>query len=210
MTLINKIKEKLKYGTLIQSLLDKLGGTGIQIIPCYWIEENSCAAVKEEEGRFSDYVFEFFGSKEIRLIGQMKDDPYRRWFGEEAIQKRVVAGNKCFGAKYKGEIAAFMWINFKECPHKYYPVTLKNNEAYIFDSYTIKKFRGKGIASHMHNQAYHALNKEGIDRFYSIVYVFNTPAVKSKKRLNAKFLKTILYIRLFKKYSWRFTLRDEC
>lgn len=208
MKLIKKIKEKLKYGTFLQSVCGMLYKIGIDVMPYYWVAETYNDSVRLDEASFPDYSFEFFGPAEIRWISQMNDDPYRQWWGAERILKRVEIGNKCFGVKYKGEIAAFMWINFKECRNSYYFKKFRKDEAYIFDVYTIKKFRGRKIASHMRNQAYKALNKDGIYTFYSLCGILNVPSVKSKKQLNGKFLKTVVYIKLFKKFPWRWTIKE--
>ncbi len=208
MKLIKKIKENLKYGTFLQSVFGMLYKIGIDIMPYYWVAETYNDSVRLDEASFSGYSFEFFGLEEIRWISQMNDDPYRQWLGEERILKRAEIGNKCFGVKYKGEIAAFMWINFKECKNNYHFEKLRKDEAYIFDVYTLKKFRGRKIASHMRNQAYKALNEDGIYTFYSLCGILNVPSVKSKKHLNGKFLKTVVYIKLFKKFPWRWTIKE--
>ena len=65
-------------------------------------------------------------------------------------------------------------------------------------------YRGKGIAPYIRYQLYKELTKLGRNKLYSISDFFNAPAIKFKKKLNAKSHKLILFIEIFNK--WRFSL----
>ena len=207
MKFINKIIEKFKYGIFLQSVFNILRKIGIEIVPNYWVKESRVDINVEEKEKYSDYSFGFFNLDEICMISGFKNDPYREWIEKDALQKRLDDGNKCFGVKYNNEIVAFLWIDLEKCESIFFPHQLKKNEAYIFDVYIVKNFRGKRLASYMRNQAYQVLSQEDIDTFYSLCNIFNTPSIKSKKRLDGKFLNTILYIRLFRKYSWQWIFK---
>ena len=125
----------------------------------------------------------------------------------EELLKRLEKGNICYGLKYKGEIAAFNWANLDECDNRFNPVKMKPNEAYLFDMHTMKPFRGKSLASYLRTRTFRALKEMGKDTFYSTHVSFNRSSIRFKQKINAKVLRSGLYIRLFKKFRWNVTLR---
>jgi len=100
-----------------------------------------------------------------------------------------------------------MWIDFDVCNFTPHFIRLKNNEAYLFSMYTMHEFRGKNLAPYLRYKSYECLRKLGKDTFYSVSEYFNYSTLKFKKKLNAKNLKLILYIELFKKFRRSITLR---
>jgi GNAT superfamily N-acetyltransferase len=114
---------------------------------------------------------------------------------------------KCLGAKHDGKIIAYSWINLEECHYTGNRFRLKENEAYLFDMYTAKPYRGKNIAPHLRYQIYKSLNEMGRETFFSVSEVFNRPSIKFKKKLKARFLKLCVFIELFKKIRFHITLR---
>ena len=173
--------------------------------PYYWIQEGlNIDDMLVPQGNFESYSFEFFGPKEIKAIVESK--AWKR--SEEELLSRLKGGKECFGAKYQGEIVAFMWIDFKESICKWNRFLLKDNEAYLFDMYTMKPFRGKGIAPYLRYRSYKILKDLGRDKLYSYSDLFNSPAINFKKKLNAKVLKLGLYIELYKKYHWNWIIKN--
>ena len=80
--------------------------------------------------------------RDMHLMAAIPD----RRFPEEALLKRLKEGKRCFGIKCKGQIAAFTWVDFRECGVSATRYPLNENEAYLFDAYTLPSFRGKGLA----------------------------------------------------------------
>ncbi len=83
-------------------------------------------------------------------------------------------------------------------------ITLEENEAYLFDAYTLLSFRGQGLAPYVRYQCYKELRKMEKTRLYSISLSFNRQSINFKKKLNAKFIQLSLFVSIFQK--WRFTL----
>ena len=109
----------------------------------------------------------------------------------------------------KGKIAAFTWCRFDV--FDYGPkgeFSLKKNEAYLFDMYTLRAFRGHDLAPFLRYRFYEELSKMGRDVLYSHSDYFNIPAVRFKSKLNAKIIMLCLYIRLFKRFRWHWVLRS--
>jgi hypothetical protein len=117
------------------------------------------------------------------------------------LQRRLEKGKLCFGAKYRGELAAFTWFELDLLDAGRYCRPLARDEAYLFDAYTPIPYRGKGIAPHIRYLGYKELEKLGRTRLYSISLYFNTPAVNFKRKLGARFLELRLLVRVFRKWS---------
>ncbi len=47
----------------------------------------------------------------------------------------------------------------------------------------------------------------GRNKIYSVSIYFNSSAIRYKEKLNAKNIKLVLYIEIFKIIKWRFTLK---
>jgi ribosomal protein S18 acetylase RimI-like enzyme len=114
----------------------------------------------------------------------------------------------CFGLKQNQEIMAFMWCNLDRCHWYASPFALKEDEAYLFDAYTYKKYRGMNLAPYLMYQVYKSLNKIGRTKLFSITEYLNTPAMKFKKKLGCRHLKLALFIKPFRLFKWNITLKD--
>jgi len=51
------------------------------------------------------------------------------------------------------------------------------------------------------------LTRMGKTKVYTLINIFNTPAIKLNKKLNSKPQKIIININLFNKYTWNFMTR---
>ena len=194
---------KVRYGLVLHGLRKRLSRIGLEFKPCYWVLEGSENFIPPEiRGNTEDYSLVFFGPEDMKIIGDRGDS-----YSEESLLALLAKGKKCLGIKHKGEIAAFMWIDFEECNFKHHFIKLKENEAYLFSMFTMYKYRGKNIAPYLRYKSYEKLRELGKDTFYSISEYFNYSTIKFKKKLKAKHLKLILYIVLFNKIRWSITLR---
>lgn len=127
---------------------------------------------------------------------------------EDKLQLRLKAGNKCFAVQYKGKLIGYTWCDFKECNFVGFRFPLKEHEAYLFDAYTSREYRGKNLAPYMRHQCYKELAKMGRVRLYSITSHFNTSSMKFKQKLNAKPLQLRLFVRLFKRWQFDLLVRE--
>ena len=107
-----KVYEKFRYGLVLQVIHDRLLKYGIEITPFYLMRER----VKErydiqDREQFKEFSFEFFGPEEMKIIGAIP------WVSEseETLVRKLGEGHLCYGAKYKGEIASFMFYDFEKC-----------------------------------------------------------------------------------------------
>jgi len=205
-SLLEKIKSKIRYGLTLQSIRLKLTTIGIDISPYYWFREGmEVTKIPEIQGIISDYSVESLGPDDMEQIEKL-DKGWSR--SKERLQALADSSEKCIGIKHKGEIAAFMWINFKEFRFKSTVIQLQSNEAYLTDMFTVDAYRGKNLAPYLRYRSYEMLKEMGRNVLYSISIYFNSPAVKFKEKLNARKLKLILLIRLFNRLQWSFTIKS--
>jgi hypothetical protein len=203
--LLKKIHHRFRYGLALQTSSSHLLRIGIEISPYYLFQEGIYVKeIPEIKGIAADYSIEFLGPEVMKIIEAINFVG----FSEQKLISFLDAGQKCIGIKHKNEIVAFMWINFTEVSYKSTVIHLKSNEAYLWFMNTIESYKGKNLAPYLRYKSYEILKAMGRDKLYSISDYFNSPAVKFKKKLNAKKLKLILEIKLFKKSHWCFTLKS--
>ena len=205
-SLLKKIQVKVRYGLSLQAIRYVLIRIGIEFTPYYlFLEGINGTEIPEIKGIVADYSCELLRPEDMKIIGTIN----YAGFSEEKLLSMLKTGEKCLGIKHKGDIAAFMWINLHEFNYKSTTIHLKSNEAYLWFMYTIESYRGKNLAPYLRYKSYEILKEMGRDKLYSISDYFNSPAVKFKKKLNAKKLKFILFIQLFNKIHRSFTLKSH-
>jgi hypothetical protein len=203
----DRIKNKLRYSSFLRIVLDGIAKTGIRIFPYYIVLEGLFnRSLSHLESGFDEYELCFLKPQDMKTISSVPG----RNFTEEYLLQRLQNGQKCFGVKYRGELAAFTWCDFQQCNFRWRKFLLTDDEAYLFDAYTLMSFRGKEIAPYIRYQCYKELAKSGKHKLYSISECVNTPSIKFKKKLNAKYPELRLSIELFKKWSFDLHLKKYC
>lgn len=207
---MSRLKRKLKnvwialrFGMLLYRLQGRLGRIGIRIAPYYWVQEGVVNySPPKLTGKPEDYSFDFFGQEEMKTI-----DSQQPQYSEDIALSRLKNGKKCFGVKYRGQIASFMWIDFDSCVYFGNELLLNAHEVYLFDMFTPESFRGKSIAPNLRYQVYKELKAMGCNTFYSVSEFFNSPSIQFKKKLKARFCWLAVDVTLFKKYHWHWILK---
>ena len=204
-SLFTKIRQKIRHGLVFQVLLDNLASIGLEFMPFYIFREGLSAVSAPNPVRDSaEYEWGFLGMAEADALTSMTD----RNFSREEMEKRLTDGMICYGVKCQGEVAAFTWANLKECHARYHPFPLKSNEAYLFDAYTMKPFRGRNLAPVLRYRLCEVLASGGRDAFYSYSIATNTSAIRFKQKLGAYPVKLCLFVELFRRWHWLWILRE--
>ncbi len=193
-----KVKEKFRYGVATKVVLDRMAMVGFRVNPFYLIEERlfEDLGVKLEEG-FESFEISLLGPEDMEEIGRIPGyNPTT-----DQLLERLDKGQKCFGVKQEGRLAGFTWADLRECSDKWCKLPVEENEAYLFDAYTLEAFRGKKIAPFMRYYCYRALNQMGRDRFYSISEAFNSPSIRFKSRLKARCLSLWVAVEVFGRFG---------
>jgi hypothetical protein len=201
-SVIKKIIYRVRQRFVLSYIFEGLGTIGIQISPWYLSEELSFDEMNPYlKPKLEPVVGGFLSLPQIEKI---YTHPESKWLGVEK-RRLFQEGCLCFGLMYNNEIVAYTWCNLHRC-HEVHLFPLKDDEAYITETFTFKAYRGKNLAPFMRYQLKKHLNKMGRTKVYSFTNIFNTPAIKFKKKLMAKPFKIILCIKIFNKYDWNFML----
>ncbi|MBZ0167125.1 MAG: hypothetical protein K8I00_09995 [Candidatus Omnitrophica bacterium] len=190
------LKNKYLHGLLLQTFLEYTWDLNIVYMPFYWVlEKNDPRALASLEAEMKDYTFQAFGPEEMQIIGGIKGRS--RFKKEKHLCKLLNEGKKCFGIKYKGDIAAFSWVSYDGCTLETYRPAMNDQEVYLFDMFTLPAFRGTKVAPYLRYCIYRTVSAEGRDKFYSVTDKFNKSAIRFKKNINAHNIKKVTYIRFF-------------
>ena len=145
---------------------------------------------------------------EVSLLGPEDMGEIATFFRvpQEKLVARLEEGNRCFGLRSDGKLVAISWCDLRRFRHhNVFP--LEENEAYLYDAYTLRTTRGRDIAPYLRFKTYQELQKLGCTRCYSYTDYFNKAAMKFKLKLNARRIVLRLEITLAGKWSWIRTLR---
>ncbi len=193
---LKNIWSKLKYSHFIRLVRDGISKTGIMIAPIYLVEERLHEGISPEiKGDPHEYTIEYLTNEDMPVIAAL---PIRK-INVEKLVTQLEQGQKCLGMKCNGELAAFIWIDREKCNLSGCGFKLNDNEAYLFDAYTMEKYRGRGLAPYLRYECYKRLAEEGRTFIFSAVDVFNRPALKVLNKLNARKLELWMRIFFFKK-----------
>jgi hypothetical protein len=201
---VGKVKSRFTERRILSYLFGWLPVIGIRIEPFYITQEFPLDEVdKDLKPKLEPIVAGFLSLPEIEAVYA---HPESEDLNAEK-RRNLEDGCLCFGLKYNNEIVAFAWCNLQKC-HEVYPFPLKEDEVYLTGAFTFKAYRGMNLAPFIRKQLSSQLWEKGRTKFYSLTNVFNTPAIKFKKKIKAKPLKIILSIKLFDKHEWRFMMRS--
>jgi hypothetical protein len=196
---------KIRFSHSLRLFFDAVSKLGIRISPYYLFQEVITPGISLTlPAGFADYKVVFLGPECLKTMAAI---PGRR-FSEKDLLDRLKRGNKSLGLKKDNELVAFTWCDLDEFSFKLERYPLKEDEAYIFDAYTLMEYRGKGIAPLLRYHLYKELEKIGRIKLYSLSDYFNTPAINFKMKLNARKIKLYLYVVVFGKWNFRFLLKD--
>jgi len=202
-TFLKRLKSKFKHGLVLNSIRNQLMRIGIVITPYYWVQEGTNQIeIPEIDGIISDYTVEFIEAEDLIKIGENI-----RTYSLDGMHAYLNAGKKCLALKYKEEITSFMFIDFAQCNFMSMNITLKSDEAYLTHMYTVESFRGRNLAPYLRYKSYEILNGMGRDKIYSVSVLFNASAIRYKQKLNAKNIKLLLSLEIFKRIKCNFTLK---
>lgn len=156
------------------------------------------------DSRFSSYEIGFVDEDYLLEMASSKNK-----LSEPNIKERLAKGHRCFAVvRDRGVIASYTWCDFNECNHSPYSFKLNENEVYLYDAFTPEEYRGHNIAPYTRYCCYQALEEMSKEVFYSVSEYFNTPAVRFKQKLNARFLKLCLHVTLGQRYARNWTLKE--
>ena len=199
------LKHKVIYDGIVNKLRRILAQLGLAIKFYYVFKEGL------KDGESKDFTLE---SGEYETIFLTSEDMHSldcidgRSETALTMQNQMNRGHKCLAIKTNGKIVGFTWCQFDMFA---YPMskgpTLLENEAYLYDMYILKGYRGRNLAPLLRYRCYQELAKMGRTVLYSASTIYNNPAIVFKKKLNARIVSLRVFLRIGKNLQWNWKLK---
>ncbi len=92
--------------------------------------------------------------------------------------RRLEAGHLCFVAEENGSIVNHLWVAFNEIYLKGLDRKLQmgSDSAYLYDAYTVPKYRHRGISVKVNYEIFEHLFKTGFEKAVYIIVYDNRPS----------------------------------
>lgn len=186
---MRSVQEAFHNGLVIQRLLDRLKRLGIVIDPFYlFLEGTRDTTLPSVEGEFQVCQITSENLPLLTTLGSAVTI--------EKLQERLARGHICIALRHKGYVVAYTWADTTEINDSTYRTKLGENEVYLYDAFTRPEYRGQGLAPLMRVRCYETLRALGKSTFFSISDCFNTPAIRFKRKLNARFVRLCVSLRI--------------
>lgn len=192
-SLITRVRERFRYGLAIQEVIDiLLRRYNIMVYPYFIVAESLDEKSVPNYNSVPYFKIRLLGEEDVKLI---LDINVRKRAPDKL--KKEIKKHKCLGVFVDDRLAGTTWsrYDFIPIPNSRQPlVELEDDEAYLFDAFIARDFRGHRLASIVRHQQYCELVKNGKSRFYSISLAFNSSTRRFKARLGAKELELRLLL----------------
>ncbi len=136
-------------------------------------------------------------------IVAMKEHPEA--LAKSLYDRRIENGDICLCLKKDGELVSYNWIRFTSCCARcgkrvsFSFIPLEKNQAFTYDFYTYKKFRGSGLGGYLKKCLLHELYTRGITEVLSIVKPSNDISLRIHVRLDYDLVTVVFGYCI---YSW--------
>jgi hypothetical protein len=209
-SLIQRASAKIRYykrgvpwhGLILRVSIDAASRLGLRIEPFdLFLEGLGRAQAPLAPSGIEDCHAAFLLPGDMREVASMPG----RESSEADLRARLESGQRCLGVKHGERIIAFTWCNLHACTigeHRLFDLT--DDEASLFDAYTVEPFRGRNLAPWMRYRCYEEMAKLGRHRCFSVTIVFNTPALRFKTKLGAEIIGRGVYIEVLGRSRFHF------
>lgn len=200
------IHQQSYFAALLLLLGKCFAKPGIEFTPFYYMKEVLTSDIPPHLTTLPEgFEFSAFVLNDIEFISK---HPERKGYtGEKYVIKNFNRGDTCLGIKNHGQIAGFTWFSTEENRSRYYQSVMRNNEAYLYDMFILKAFRGHHLAPILRYKNYEILKRLGRDTFYSITKCSNTASFRFKQKLGSKIVFLGVHIGISKKWNKTFLLK---
>jgi hypothetical protein len=171
----------------------------------YYMKENYPAAIADNLTALPN-GFEFFILTESDLEAFRHHPRREEYVDHQTMLDHLHKGDICLGIKCKGEIVALSWYSLTESTAKFYPASMGEKEAYLYDMFVFEEYRGQNLAPILRYKNYQILNSLGRVTYYSITERANRASLRFKQKLGAQKLFLAAYCELFSRYKKTFIL----
>lgn len=201
---VKRLAGRLRYGLMTQEILVRLSRLGFRFLP-YLIVDETPGAFAEYKGELSDCTMRPLEAGEMQRVASM---PHRKQNLEDVLSRLRYA--ECFGAFVGDTLAGYTWTRYDHIARSQGRIRLHElvpGEAYLFDMYVDKEFRGMSLAPLLRHRLFQHLAEQGVRRFYSITDYFNRSSRKFKAKLGAREFELRIGVSVFSRLNSDFLLR---
>jgi ribosomal protein S18 acetylase RimI-like enzyme len=192
-TIWRRLLGRLRYGLLVQELLDRLVRHRLIVYPYFVVQEPGSevpAAAPDERTSFR-----FLGVDDADEVARVLAMRISRPLFLELLTRA-----ECLGVFFDGKLAGYTWARLDTVPVPEglgHPVfDLQPDEAYLFDMYVTPAHRGSRLAGSLRQAMQRELAFRGRTCFYSLTLAFNRASRRFKSRLGAREVELRLHLRL--------------
>lgn len=209
-SMVKRIRERFRYGLALQEVIDVLQRRfNIMVYPYYVVAENlneNCAPNYDEVPPFS---IRYLQEKDMESVMKI-----RPWMSTLAKLQSDIQLYDCLGIAVEEQLAGTTWSrdDVIPVPNSGQPlVELGSDEAYLFDAFVGREYRGYRLAPIVRHQLYCELVKIGKTQFYSITLAFNKSSRRFKAKLGAREIELRLMIGIagWKAIDFRLTTKEN-
>ena len=194
-----KIISRIRYHLIIHVLINRLAKRGIIICPFYLFKVRQLNSAIPPAIRDNDpvsYRVEILKKEDVSELGS--NNPF---YIEAQLRNYFDNGVLVIGVKHNQSIVTSHMLNLNECDFDYYRFKLKNNEAYGFGLFTLESYKGKNLAAFQAYYTFEILKQFNKDAYYFINDYFNRSTLRVTRKYNARPVKLLIHISLFKKFK---------
>lgn len=119
---------------------------------------------------------------------------------KKIVSKRLSDGDICFMATSNGSLAAYLWANLKGkayIPEFEREVIFDNNEAYMYDGFTLPDFRKRQAMTKIVEEMFRFFMSQNKTKACGITLVNNEPPQKVLAGLDFHVTKTLAFTEIF-------------
>ena len=201
---LERLSGRAQYGLLTQEFLDRVGRLGIRLTP-YLVVAESSGATLDLQADATDHTIRPLGADDMVRIATMPD---RKRDLSKTLER--LEYSQCLGIFVDGTLAGYSWSRSDRIARAKGRIelhALKPDEAYLFDMYVARSYRGMALAPVLRHRLYRQLEGEGVRRFYSITAYFNRSSRKFKAKLGAREIELRAGLRLWSLFEIDFRLK---
>jgi len=122
------------------------------------------------------------------------------------VENRFNAGHLSFGAEIDGTLVHVRWLSFNEAylGGLNRPLHVDSNSAYLYDAFTIPKYRGLGISPNVFAEVLNYLRANTkIESVCLCISSTNFPSLRAAQKENLRKIGVVKYLRIlnFRRYT---------
>jgi GNAT superfamily N-acetyltransferase len=192
---IDKVRGRFERGLVIQEILDRMARLGIVVYPYRVYVKDLDTSDKAKYSDFADYLFRQLSSADAPAMA----DILTRNVPLEHLRQRFDRGDICYGVFHDDSLIGYTCVSRDACYGAMRSVLfrLRSNEAYGYDTFVHRPYRGSGIHLFMMQSCFAVLRDMGVKSLYGTVLYFNRIARAAAETMEYSVIDQRIFIRFF-------------